>query len=326
MILAEKIMQLRKKNGWSQEELAEQLNVSRQSVSKWESAQSIPDLNKILLMSDLFAVSTDYLLKDNGEYAETQNEPQMDTAPINSDSRFVSMEDANRFLDAKELTAPRIALAVSLCILSPIPLIFLSAISETNGVLTEELAAGIGLTVLFIIVAVAVAMFMSCRTHTAEFDYLDEEPIETAYGIISMAKELQSNYSDRYNRNNMIGVILCIISVIPLFVFGIMSETSIYGDFIGCCGISIMLAIIAFAVNRMAYVGIIWESYHKLLQEGDYSREKKSQSGFNSAYSSIVTAIYLLYSFCTGNWHISWLIWPLAGPIRSLILSIYKKI
>ena len=63
MILAEKIMHLRKKNGWSQEELAGKLNVSRQSVSKWESAMSVPDLDKILLMSELFEVTTDYILK-----------------------------------------------------------------------------------------------------------------------------------------------------------------------------------------------------------------------------------------------------------------------
>ena len=63
MILAEKIAQLRKKNGWSQEELAGKLNVSRQSVSKWESAMSVPDLDKILLMSELFEVTTDYILK-----------------------------------------------------------------------------------------------------------------------------------------------------------------------------------------------------------------------------------------------------------------------
>ena len=67
MILADKIMQLRKKAGWSQEELAEQLDVTRQSVSKWEGAQSMPDLEKILQMSRLFGVSTDFLLKDELE-------------------------------------------------------------------------------------------------------------------------------------------------------------------------------------------------------------------------------------------------------------------
>ena len=67
MILADKIIELRKKNGWSQEELADQLGVSRQAVSKWESASSIPDLERVLGMSRLFGVSTDYLLKDEIE-------------------------------------------------------------------------------------------------------------------------------------------------------------------------------------------------------------------------------------------------------------------
>ena len=64
MILADKIINERKKLSWSQEELADKLEVSRQSVSKWESAQSTPDLNRILKMAELFGVSTDYLLKD----------------------------------------------------------------------------------------------------------------------------------------------------------------------------------------------------------------------------------------------------------------------
>ena len=62
MILADKIVSLRKKAGWSQEELAEQLGVTRQSVSKWEGAQSIPDMDKVVQMSRLFGVTTDYLL------------------------------------------------------------------------------------------------------------------------------------------------------------------------------------------------------------------------------------------------------------------------
>ena len=70
MILADKIIDLRKKAGWSQEELADKLGVSRQSVSKWEGAQSIPDMNKILQLSELFGVSTDYLLKDSMEAPE----------------------------------------------------------------------------------------------------------------------------------------------------------------------------------------------------------------------------------------------------------------
>ena len=62
MIFVDKLILLRKKAGWSQEELADQMNVTRQSVSKWEGAQSVPDLEKMLRLSELFGVSTDYLL------------------------------------------------------------------------------------------------------------------------------------------------------------------------------------------------------------------------------------------------------------------------
>ena len=74
MIFADKIIQLRKKNGWSQEELAEKVNVTRQSVSKWESAASIPDINKILELAKIFGVTTDYLLKDEMEMEEFSGE------------------------------------------------------------------------------------------------------------------------------------------------------------------------------------------------------------------------------------------------------------
>ena len=70
MTFSDKLIALRRKAGWSQEELAERLNVSRQSVSKWESAQSMPDIDKILQLSSLFSVTTDYLLKDG------QDDPQ----------------------------------------------------------------------------------------------------------------------------------------------------------------------------------------------------------------------------------------------------------
>ena len=63
MILSEKIIMLRKKYGWSQEELAERLDISRQSVSKWESGASIPDLERIVSMSQLFRSYYGLLIK-----------------------------------------------------------------------------------------------------------------------------------------------------------------------------------------------------------------------------------------------------------------------
>ena len=92
MILADKIVRLRKKNGWSQEELAQKMNVSRQAVSKWESAQTIPELEKILQLGALFGVTTDYLLKDDMELEEFTSET------IDSGVRQISIEEAGTYL------------------------------------------------------------------------------------------------------------------------------------------------------------------------------------------------------------------------------------
>ena len=120
MILADKIIEERKKLGLSQEELAEKLSVSRQAVSKWESAQSIPDLHKIILMSELFSVSTDYLLKDEIE-PEQKVSDESDSDRV---MRRVSMEEANTFMKIEAEQSKVVAFGVMLCILSPVLLFF----------------------------------------------------------------------------------------------------------------------------------------------------------------------------------------------------------
>ena len=75
MKLSDKIIRLRKSNGWSQEELAEKLNVSRQAISRWEGATAQPDATNILQLSKLFGVTTDYLLND--EYESDNDLPKV---------------------------------------------------------------------------------------------------------------------------------------------------------------------------------------------------------------------------------------------------------
>ena len=79
MNLSDRIQYLRKARGISQEGLADQLGVSRQAVSKWESEQSMPDLDKIISMSDYFEVTTDYLLK--GIEPVVQKEEEQSISP-----------------------------------------------------------------------------------------------------------------------------------------------------------------------------------------------------------------------------------------------------
>ena len=171
MILADKIITLRKKAGWSQEELASQLGVTRQSVSKWEGAQSVPDLDKVVQMSRLFGVSTDYLLKDELEEEEFV-ESEADETPL----RRVTMEQAARYLALRKACAPKIALAVAMCIVSPVVIIFLSAMADAGlGGISEDLAAGLGVSVILVLVACGVGVLVWSGTYTGAMDQLLEE-------------------------------------------------------------------------------------------------------------------------------------------------------
>ena len=78
MKLPDKIIKHRKANGWSQEELAEKLNVSRQAVSRWENGSALPDAQNMLQISKLFSVSADYLLND--DYQSDGDIPAVKTA------------------------------------------------------------------------------------------------------------------------------------------------------------------------------------------------------------------------------------------------------
>ena len=177
MILADKITEERKKNGWSQEELADKLGVSRQAVSKWESAGAVPDLQRIIQLSELFSVSTDYLLKDEMEVEASSDMMK----GINEDMtlRKVSMEEANEFLDMKRKGAPSIANAVSVCIISPALLIFLSGMAESGvAKMTEGMAAGVGMIFLFVMVALAVFTFITYGIRESRMEHFEKENFE----------------------------------------------------------------------------------------------------------------------------------------------------
>ncbi len=328
MILADKIIDLRKKAGWSQEELAEKLAVTRQSVSKWEGAQSIPDMDKVVQMSRLFGVTTDYLLKDEIETAEPTVTEDDRRPPL----RRVTIGEASDYLALRRAAAPRIALATMLCIFSPIALIGLAAVSELSVSIfpiREDVAAGIGLCVLLVLVAVAVVLFMDCGNKAKEYDFLEKEPFETEYGVTGMVKERQKAFKPTYDRMNTIGTVLCVLSFVPLFAaMALMHE-----DFFMTMAVCLLLAVVGVGVYFFVYGGTIYSSMEKLLEEGDYTRREKSQKNITGPVSVIywlvATAIFMIYTFGpkgNGQPRYSWIIWAVAGVLYAAVLAGIKLI
>ena len=331
MTLAEKIASLRKQKNWSQEELAEKLSVTRQAVSKWESAQSMPDLEKLIQLSEVFGVSTDHLLKDApaaplaaSEAAQPNEEEKV---------RRVTGEEAGRFLARQKAATPGAALGVALCVWSPIVLIGLPGLSSVfNWRISENAAVGIGLCVLLLMVAAGVALLLTASGKLREFGYLECEPVELESGARDLALQTQRKNESVCTKLNTIGVVLCILSALPLFA--LMCAPAVRDGFYSLA-VCALLLLVGVACLLLIRAGTLRGSVDRLLEQGDYTRESKARSRFvgavSAAYWLVVTAVFLFYTFGpsgNGKPQNSWVIWAVAGVLYGALmaaLSVFRR-
>ena len=329
MTFSEKISALRKQKGWSQEELAEKLMVTRQAVSKWESAQSMPDLDKLVQLSEALGVSTDYLLKDE----QALSAPVPATAEQTVKPRHVTQEEARRYLQLQTAAIPKTTLGVALCVWSPIALIGLPVLRSTlNWGFPEEICSGIGLCVLLVMVAAGVALLLTASGKLREFEYLEREPIETDNGAREQALSMQREVLPICAKRNTIGVVLCILSVLPLFA--LMCVPGVPDGYYSLA-VCALLLLVGIACLLLVRTGSMRGAVDKLLEQGDYTRENKAKSRFvgavSAAYWLVVTAAFLFYTFGpngNGQPQYSWFIWAIAGVLYGALmaaLSVYRK-
>jgi len=321
MILADKIIKLRKKNGWSQEELAEKMNVSRQAVSKWESAQTIPDLGKVLQLSTLFGVTTDYLLKDEIEDEEYTDDD------VDVKVKRISIEQANAYIELRRKASWRIALATFLCILSPIALILLGAASEqpSSGI-SETVAGAVGLMVLFVFVLCAVPIYILCGFQNQPYEFLDKRaPFELEYGVSGAVAERQKRFRSAYIRWNIFATCLCIFSPLPLILVSFLEREML-------CVFMLAVTIVLAGIGASIFiiVGVQNASMQKLLREGEYSEREKVRRGLREAvefaYWGLLVAVYLTWSFLTADWHITWIVFVIGGVLSPVLDMICNRV
>ena len=326
MILADKIAELRKKNGWSQEELAEKLDVSRQAISKWEGAQSVPDMNRILKMSEIFGVSTDCLLKDD---MSLQPAEASDAAGAEDGKTYpVSMEEASGFLSHAERSSRRISLGVMMCVLSPILLILLSAYREAGALAMRESAAlGLGLLALILLVGGAVALFVTVGLAGQRYEYIQKEEIDTAYGVDGIVRDRREKFRPTFTAQLVTGIVLCVLSAVPIFVAMICFDGQ---DTAYAAAVGALLALVAVGCLLIVRVCVVWGSFQALLQEGEYTPEKKAESKrtapIAAIYWGLVTAGFLAASFISRSWDKTWIVWPVAGVAYGALIAILGAI
>lgn len=363
MDLADKIAKLRKQNGWSQEELAARLDISRQAVSKWESGASVPDLDKIIKMSHIFSVTTDYLLKDEPENNISGNDFISDSAYAERvyaeqacaertymegsaaadyrdalKTRRISREEAERIVTLERKFAWRTALAVALLILSPVSLIVMSGLAEYGDGTVLEISkaaaglSGFGIFMFLVCAGVMMLILIGMQRSTYGLSGLEKEKLILDYGVAERLREEKNSFEGTYRNCTMTGVLLCILSVVPLVMAAFIMDGAEdnRSDLVYILCTALLLIIVAAAVYLLIWSGSIHGNYDKLLQQGDYTVEKKEQNRKNGFFPGIywctVTAVYLGISLYFGNWGRSWIIWPVAGVFFAACMGIINTV
>ncbi len=310
MIISDKILNLRKRAGLTQEELAEQLDVSRQSISKWEGAQSIPDIQKIMAMAKLFSVSTDYLLYD--EIEDVNTEPFVEK----SDKKLVTIEMANEFLQASKTFAKMLSISLFLFITAVLPI---GISGYTNF---ENTVFSVGLIWLFIAVAIGVGIIIYYGAHKlSSYKYIETGNFELSFNVDGLIRKQKHDFSKSRVRSLIISISMYITAALPMALLN-GGEYEVYA----LAWIFLVAAIATFIIVKSEYT--IY-AFNQLLKDNDdyESPEAKKRSDLVSGvYWAVAVAVFFVWGFLFEDWNRSWIVWPVAGVLYFAVSTVLEYI
>lgn len=268
---------------------------------------------------------------DLTEPSETDGDTAYDAQTDFEDhtEEYLSFEDVLSFLRGKRITAQLIAIGVLLCIISPIGCI----LSDGAGV--DE---ALGLIFLFLSIACAVGLFLFSGIISGKWKDLEKKPFYLDEETVEYIKDQKESYRITFTILLVFGIILCILSALPAAIFDTLN-LKIWRWDSGNLGGMFVLVIVAVGVYLIISGSITYGAYGKLLElfqkfqkearaslnKGEDEYGSRFRNTIMASYWTIVVCIYLLWSFVTGLWNSSWLIWPLAALLHKLLKSIWKS-
>ena len=283
MSLAENLQYLRAREGVIQEQLAERLDVSRQSVSKWESAASYPEMDTLLKLCDMFQVDMDTLLRGSVE-----NSLSEDTAGYD---RFMT------------LYARKIAGGVSAIVGSVALWSFLSALG-----LSEML----GTAILLLVIAAAAVVFIASG--------MEEEHFRKKHPVIPdfYTEPQKERFHRRYIWYIAGGVGAILLGVVMMVLaFTVLPEREPYESYIGAA----FLAVVACAVYFLIYGGMLEDKYNiaKYNRQNNPTPEDKSRRRRATTACAVImilaTAVFLFAGLAYYKWNWAAIIYPVGGVL-----------
>lgn len=286
MNLSENLKVLRKKKGLSQEQLAEQLNVSRQAVSKWESNGGMPEMDSLIILSEIFECTIDDLLKRD----LTSHDPA---------SRQIYEKHYN--LMSKAYTFGVVSILLGVCVY-----LFAEIYFPENT--KYEFIPQI-LFLFFVLTGViSLVYFGMMDSHfeerKIEFDdfYSENERID---------------FNQKYSFAIAVGV--------GLILFGVVVQLLVDNMYNDNLANGLFMILVTIAVGIFVYFGNLKSKYDRVDQNKIIEEKKnKKASMYCGIIMMVVTIIYLWWSFMTNAWSISWIVYPIGGIICGIVWLIFE--
>jgi len=231
-------------------------------------------------------------------------------------------EDVERYFKVTRESGRQVASGVALILFGVIMLILLQSIADV-GLIAEKVAQAFGVGGLLLFVAIAVYMFIMAGVKTDKYEIMETKLVNIDPYLRNRIKLQKDEYIPVFGRTIAAGVFLILLGVIVLVTMTILE---IGGDLLPQLLVAGLLAMVAIATALFITGGVKMGAYDKLLNEGDYSKQKKAEADYMQpiagVYWLLVLGGYLAWSFLGNAWGISWVVWPIAGVLFGAISSI----
>ncbi|MGN8912826.1 helix-turn-helix domain-containing protein [Anaerofustis butyriciformans] len=293
------LQNLRKKHNLSQEQLAEKLEVSRQAVSKWENGSSYPEMDKLIMLSELFNIDIDMLIKGN---LDTEN---------NEEGRELYEKMYNKFTKMITLGVVLILLGVTF-------------MASFDGGITFSNLSSLPVVVFLSLLAVSVFLFVyygiSWGNFTEEHPYFED----------FYTKDEKRRFNKLFAGMISFGVFLILLGII---VVVIGEEVLQLGEDYPPI-ITVFLLLVTIAVGIFVYFGMQKAKYNISEYNKEYNKENESyklskKEIFSDKIQAIImliaTIIFLLIGFIFGLWHPGWVVFPIGGILCGIVSIIFDE-
>ena len=184
----------------------------------------------------------------------------------------------------------------------------------------------VGLSLLIVFAAISVGIYVRSYYLTSKFEYISNEDFSLDYNALSMLDSLEKTKSQNYTVRGVAATVICIISAIPLIATAIIAGEEKPFYVVIALAITLLIAGVGVAMFIMSGVE---RSAISALRENKKTRavySKRLEDSVESTFWTITVAVYLFYSFNSGKWHSSWIIFIFAAAISGIISTAFSFI